>query len=120
MKKNHKKIIGLLVILGLILLAYNYIITLNNPQSSIDKSNKITYSIEVINEEGNWLYKVYRDGVLYIKQDYVPAVHGRQRFASKKDAKKVAQLVVLKLQRQKIPLITKEELITNKIAFQPL
>jgi len=120
MKKNPKKIIGLVVILGLILLTYNYLIALDNAQSSIDAQTKITYSIKVEKEEGNWLYKVYRDGDLYIKQSYVPAVHGKQRFASQKDAEQVAQLAVTKLQNQQLPLITKEELITYKIAFQPL
>lgn len=120
MRKNHKNDIGFFVTLGFIVLVFSIGFMLSNPQPSKAKDNNVSYSIEVLKEDGNWLYKIFKNDILYIKQDYLPAVHGKQRFASQKDAKQVAQLVVQKLQRQKIPLITKEELITNKIAFQPL
>ncbi len=118
MKAVLKKYIPLFKILVLMLFISGLVFVILEPQSS--KDNKTTYSIEVIKEDGNWLYEVYRDDLLYIKQEYVPAVYGKQRFASKNDANQVAQLVLNKLQKQQLPLITKEELITYKIAFQPL
>lgn len=120
MKAVLKKYSTLLKTLGFVILLSGLIITLLNPQSSKETKSEITYSVEVVKEDGNWLYKIYRDDLLYIKQEYVPAVHGKQRFASKNDANQVVQLVLNKLQKQQLPLITKEELITCKIAFQPL
>jgi len=118
MKNNLTKYLGFFITLSLIVLVYNFVF--NNSQASYNKNKAITYSFEVVKEEGNWLYEVYKDDILYIRQEYLPAVYGRQRFTSQKDAKQVAQLVVKKLQQQQLPLITKEELIANKITFQQI
>jgi membrane carboxypeptidase/penicillin-binding protein PbpC len=120
MKAVLKKYSSLLKTLGFMIMLSVLIIALLKTQSPKEKRTEITYSIEVVKENGNWLYKVYRDDLLYIKQEYVPAVYGKQRFASKNDANQVAQLVLNKLGKQELPLITKEELITCKITFQPL
>lgn len=119
MKTNYKIYLGFVVVMGFIMLMYHYIASLDNAKSIPEAHSNISYSIEVLQDEGNWLYEIYRDSNLYIRQEYVPAVHGKQRFVSEKDAKLVAQLVVEKLNNQQLPLVTKEELIDRKITFQP-
>lgn len=110
----------LLLVLASVFLVYRAVITFQTPPSSSVKLYDISYCVDHLNDDGHWYYNIYRAGVLYIQQDYVPAAPRKQRFASRQDAEQVAQLVVAKLQNQQLPIITKKELISHNIAFKPL
>lgn len=76
------------------------------------------YHLTVVKEQDAWLYKIYRNHALYIKQDYIPAVNGRQRFQSKSDAEQIGTLVLNKLNNNELPLVTKEELLAHHIVYK--
>ncbi|MBN4071371.1 DUF4907 domain-containing protein, partial [Crocinitomix catalasitica] len=56
----------------------------------------VTY--ETYNDpETGWGYKILMDGSVYVNQPHIPAVEGKNGFASEKDAKKTAELVANKV-----------------------
>jgi len=66
----------------------------------------------------NWFYEVYRADRLIIKQEFIPGVQGRQFFQSKRDAEKIALLVVQKLEEGKLPSVHISELEEFNIKFK--
>lgn len=61
--------------------------------------------------EGGFGYRIYRNQRLFIDQPYIPALPGRKAFRSRRDAGKVANLVLEKLRKGIMPpAITREEL----------
>ncbi|MFQ5335382.1 MAG: DUF4907 domain-containing protein [Flavobacteriales bacterium] len=50
-----------------------------------------------------WGYEIFVDGKLYIHQPHVPAIQGRQGFATEADAMKAASLVMDKIRHKIIP-----------------
>ncbi|GAA4112584.1 hypothetical protein GCM10022393_11110 [Aquimarina addita] len=77
------------------------------------------YSLEVkeLSDHYGWYYEIYIDDTLLIKQKNIPGAYGYQFFKSKKDAKKIALLVVDKLVQEITPTITKAELDSCNIDF---
>lgn len=59
---------------------------------------------------GCWGYEIYIDNKLYIRQDCIPAVSGRQTFKTKQAALKAGKLVFDKISAGKKPALTIEEL----------
>lgn len=57
-----------------------------------------------------WGYDIFNQNGLIIHQNTIPAVSGSRPFTSSKDAKKVALLVIEKLNEQKPPTVQKVEL----------
>lgn len=72
---------------------------------------KVNWSLETYSINGGWGYIIYRDGKKMINQDQIPAISGKYAFGSENLAKKTAALVVKKLNDNKLPTITKQELI---------
>ncbi len=69
-------------------------------------------TFETYNNPGmGWGYKILMDGSVYVNQPHIPAVEGKNGFASEKDAKKIAELVANKV-REGIspPTVSKDEL----------
>jgi hypothetical protein len=66
-----------------------------------------------------WGYKIYR-GIsdekdtaidkIYIKQDLIPGIPGKQGFSSEADAMRVAGLVIQKISSNQLPTITARDL----------
>lgn len=57
-----------------------------------------------------WGYDVHRNGRLFIHQEYMPAVDGRQGFPTKRQAEQAAQLVLSKMRSSTLPMVTREEI----------
>lgn len=57
-----------------------------------------------------WGYNIVTDGKVRIKQEYIPAVPGKQGFKSAADAMLVGNLVVRKMTMGQWPTITVQEL----------
>ena len=57
-----------------------------------------------------WIYEVYQNKKLIIRQERIPAVEGTYYFTKKEDAVLVGSLVIKKLKESKTPSLTEEEL----------
>ena len=57
-----------------------------------------------------WGYNIIADGKVRIKQEYIPAIPGKQGFKSASDALRVGHLVVKKMTLGEWPTITAHEL----------
>jgi Domain of unknown function (DUF4907) len=57
-----------------------------------------------------WGYNILADGKIYIHQEFVPALPGKQSFKSKDEALKVGHKVLSKITANQLPTITVEEL----------
>jgi hypothetical protein len=57
-----------------------------------------------------WGYNIMADDKIYIHQDYMPAVPGKQGFKSSEDALLVGRRVIQKITRNELPAITEKDL----------
>jgi len=85
-----------------------------------DTSEKVTAMAGAIAvtpfQTGNgWGYKVSIGGMPFINQDIIPGLPGNISFTSREDALRVGMKVAEKLKEQKIPAVSREELIAMKI-----
>lgn len=68
------------------------------------------------NESGKWGYQIIRDSQLLISQFHIPAIDGKKYFQDSLDAKKVGDLVKLRmLEINTFPSITIDDLKNLKI-----
>lgn len=104
-----------LMITALLLIAA---VKINGQQStSSSQINKANFTYKIIDApQHTYGYDVYAAGKLLVHQAGVPAMPGNKGFATKKDADKVAALVIEKLKKGVMPpTITKEELQKLKV-----
>ena len=74
---------------------------------------------EIIKFENGWGYKIYVDNKIYITQNVIPGVPGNTAFRSSKEAQKVANLVLDKINKGILPpTITVNELKELHIYFR--
>jgi hypothetical protein len=71
---------------------------------------QVNATMKTFHTEIGWGYNVYRNDSLYIHQEYMPAVEGRKGFDTEADAKKIAELVLEKMKKSDLPVITVEEI----------
>lgn len=57
-----------------------------------------------------WGYDVLVNDSLFIHQQQMPAVEGNRGFSSKKEAEKVAELVIARMKRKELPTILLRDL----------
>lgn len=65
---------------------------------------------EIIEVPNGYGYKIFSGDKLLIQQEFIPAVKGDIAFGTKKDARKVANLVIEKIRNRTSPQISVEEL----------
>jgi hypothetical protein len=81
---------------------------------------EVAFTIETFKTEtGGWGYNIVSGNKVFIKQDVIPAVQLAIPFRSEKEARRIAELVVKKLNSKKIPSITVEELDSLSITITP-
>ena len=78
------------------------------------------YTLKLVNKENYWIYEVYKEDNLFIRQEYIPAAKGKQIFKSKEDAEKIGKMVMTKLSKNMLPGITIVELTNNNIKFDKI
>ena len=66
--------------------------------------------VKPIQTSYGWGYNILTDGKIYIHQEFVPALPGKQSFKSKDEALKVGHKVLSKISANQLPTITVEEL----------
>jgi uncharacterized lipoprotein YehR (DUF1307 family) len=76
---------------------------------------KEKFQIENIKTATGWGYTITYKNRILIKQTIIPVVDHNKSFATKEDAQKVAALVVSKLNDNRSPSVTKNDLILLKI-----
>lgn len=78
------------------------------------------YRMEVVLKDNCWIYEIYKEDTLFIRQEYIPAVQGQQTFESAKDAARIGRLVLEKLESNGFPVVTIQDLKANHITFKPI
>ncbi|MBI1344605.1 MAG: DUF4907 domain-containing protein [Terrimonas sp.] len=77
--------------------------------------NSITYKVYAV-DKTFFGYDIYIRNKKIIHQPTIPGITGNKGFFSMKDAEKVAQLVIQKMNRgESLPSVSKEELVSLKI-----
>lgn len=99
-------LIGLLVVLiGGVLYTFYFDSATNSKQ--LEQPAKIY--IEPISLSGGWGYKIKVNKKLYIYQDQIPCVPGKELFPTRESAMAMARLVKEKILRGESPAVSKEE-----------
>jgi Domain of unknown function (DUF4907) len=105
--KNKKKRLVIVIssALGFLVILYFAIHTIfpGNYQESIFPSHN------------GWGYEIANSHRVIIRQEFIQSIPGQMPFASKRDAKKTADLVIRKLEEGKLPTISKRELELLKV-----
>lgn len=73
------------------------------------------FKAESFKTTSGWGYIIYKKNKIIIKQSIIPVINDTKSFSTKKDAVKVANLVVQKLKEHNLPTVTKNDLILLKI-----
>lgn len=102
--------------LVIIILELNLFTNCTSKANKTDDSN-YNYSIIIITKT-QFGYQIFNNDKVYIRQKNIPAIAGNYAFKTKTDAKKVANLVIYKLQKGLLPpTITVVELDSLKINY---
>ena len=73
-------------------------------------SNNKGFNYQVISVNQGYGYEVTQNGKVFIHQDCIPSLNGKQPFSTKKEAEEVAKLVVEKLRNGQSPTISADEI----------
>lgn len=114
--ENKKHNIAFLII-GIAVLLIGTVMDSNNSQL---KPVETGYGLKLAENptDKSWYYEIYANGSLQIRQEYVPGISQKVRFASKTDAKRIGTIVLNRLKRGRFPAITKQDLEENEISYQ--
>jgi|SRR5450432_3469657 Domain of unknown function (DUF4907) len=85
-----------------------------------DQDQKVFIYAEPVQTVYGWGYNIIADGKVYIKQEYKPAVPGKQGFKSAAEAMLVGNLVVKKITENQLPTITIRELDSMGLYKDPV
>ena len=75
------------------------------------------YTLNVIEENEQWIYEINKNDQLFIRQEFIPAIAGKKSFKTKRDAEVIGELVIDKLYKTNNPTLTISEIISNNINF---
>lgn len=82
------------------------------------EKNKIAYQLETVKSGNVWGYCIKKDNKTIISQTHIPSIKGINYFQSEKDAKKVGNLMLFKINNGIFPpSISKEELDSLSIKY---
>ncbi len=73
--------------------------------------------LETYRSEIGWGYKIFKNGRVYINQQYIPVIRGKTPFATKEEAKKVGEVVLEKVKNSEAPYITEQVLDSLKVGY---
>lgn len=73
------------------------------------------YQERIFPSSYGWGYEIANNHQVIIRQEFIQLIPGQMPFASKRDAKKTADLVIRKLEEGKLPTISKRELELLKV-----
>jgi hypothetical protein len=115
--KNIHKYLAFSLTISMIVLLFFYFQAKDNTVNNITES---PYSLKVLTKNDFWIYEVYNNDNLFIRQEYIPAAIGKQVFKTKEDAEKMGKVVLVKLSQDKFPAISISDLDANNINFRKI
>lgn len=83
-----------------------------------NKNEQKKFEIKINKNKTGFYYDIYKKNKIIIHQPNIPAAIGDQKFKDSIQCKKIAKLVVRKLEQKIFPTITLEELKKNNIQFR--
>ena len=87
----------------LMIIGYTIYKALLKEDLQVLKTENTSLGIETFNIDNGWGFYLSKNEKIIIRQDYVPAVTGKQYFKTKEDAKKVAELMKYKIEKDVFP-----------------
>jgi Domain of unknown function (DUF4907) len=99
-----------LVVIGVSVIIAACIFFFRQQKENDHPGNKPVYSYTTFYEQSGWGYDILIDNKLFIHQDFIPGLTGKKGFNKKEYAEKTAQLVIQKMQQDKLPTLIKSEL----------
>jgi hypothetical protein len=96
------------VLIGITALLFCFAVIFFNRQKNHE--GKIFLHAEPIQTVYGWGYNILADEKIFIKQEYMPGVSGKQGFKSAADALVVGNLVVKRISSNQMPMITRKDL----------
>lgn len=81
----------------------------------IQSNAAITY--EIYGTENKWSYRILQHDTVFIQQEHIPAIKGYKYFQTKKEASNTAKLVVQKIKKNELPIITLAEVDSMGITY---
>ncbi|NRD20124.1 DUF4907 domain-containing protein [Winogradskyella eckloniae] len=115
MKKPYTYLAVFIVISVFTFLIYYFINSNEDNNKFIDQH---PFTLQVLEKDSSWIYEIYNEDNLFIRQEFIPSVKGKQIFKSKEDAEKIGKLVVSKLSKNAFPVISETDLKENNISFE--
>ncbi len=112
-KKKYSRLIiaGFLIIIALATVYY---------ARHQKKDDKVFVQAETFQTTRGWGYNITVDGKVYIHQEFIPGLSGKQSFKTKEDALKVGRKVIEKLSSNQLPTITTDDLKQMGIIKDPI
>jgi len=68
------------------------------------------YVLKLVEVDSSWGYEIWYNGKVFIHQPYIPAVEGNIPFPSKQMAETIGNIIIEKLEHNKLPVVKKDEL----------
>lgn len=84
------------------------VIIIFNLYQIIDRRNP--YAVKPYKTENGWGYRIMAKEKVYIEQPFIPSLPGKKAFPTRRSARETGKLVLHRLQHQKLPAFTKEDL----------
>lgn len=117
MMKNLYSYIAVFLTISILSILLLYVLNSNIDSNEVKETS---FSLQVKEKDSFWIYEIYNNNHLFISQEYIPAVQGKQVFKTKEDAEKIGKLVVSKLSTNRVPVINTDDLNTNNIYFDKI
>jgi Domain of unknown function (DUF4907) len=75
-----------------------------------NQEGKILLHAVAVQTSGGWGYNILADEKIYIRQEFMPGIPGKQGFKSADDALMVGNLVIKRISSNQMPMITQRDL----------
>jgi Domain of unknown function (DUF4907) len=96
------------VLIGITALLFSFAVIFFIRQKNHE--GKIFLHAEPVQTAYGWGYNILADEKIFIKQEYMPSIPGKQGFKSADDARLVGNLVVKRISSNQMPMITQRDL----------
>lgn len=74
-------------------------------------------SYQVFPVANGWGYRILLDNTVFVQQEQIPAVQGFAFFQTKQDAANTAKLVIQKMKKYELPMVTVTELDSMGVKY---
>jgi len=68
------------------------------------------FRYKIFKKDNGWGYEVLVNKKLFIHQEYIPTLAGENIFSERSQAEKTAMLIINKIERGQLPVVTKFEI----------